>query len=81
MFNFALEILGDLWYNRICILYLSKGGRYGRPETEIILYNLGKFSQVIGDYEVINFTLKPKSKLYGFCAFLKYTAGDYYPEG
>ena len=53
----------------------------GRPETEIILYNLGKFSQVIGDYEVINFTLKPKSKLYGFCAFLKYTAGGYYPEG
>lgn len=53
----------------------------GRPETEIILYNLGKFSQVIGDYEVINFTLKPKSKIYGFCAFLKYTAGDYYPEG
>ena len=53
----------------------------GRPATEIILYNLGKFSQVIGDYEVINFTVKPKSKLYGFCAFLKYTAGGYYPEG
>lgn len=53
----------------------------GRRETEIILYNLGKFSQVIGDYEAINFTLKPKSKIYGFCAFLKYTAGDYYPEG
>lgn len=41
----------------------------GKPETEIILYNLGKFSQVIGDYEVINFTRKPKSKLHGFCAF------------
>lgn len=53
----------------------------GRPETEIILYNLGKFSQVIGDYEVINFTMKPKSKLYGFCSFLKYSAGNYYPEG
>lgn len=26
----------------------------GRPETEIILCNLGKFSQIIGDYEVIN---------------------------
>lgn len=51
------------------------------PEAEIILYNLGKFSQVIGDYEVINFTLKPRSKLNGFCAFLKYTASDYYPEG
>ena len=49
--------------------------------TEIILYNLGKFSQVIGDYEAINFTLKPKSKLHGFCSFLKYTANDYYPEG
>ncbi|MDE5885535.1 MAG: ATP-dependent helicase [Oscillospiraceae bacterium] len=53
----------------------------GRNETEIILYNLGKFSQVIGDYETINFTLKPKSKLAGFCAFLKYKAADYYPEG
>ncbi|HRR78475.1 MAG TPA: ATP-dependent DNA helicase, partial [Ruminococcus sp.] len=53
----------------------------GRSETEIILYNLGKFNQVIGDYEVINFTLKPKSKLHGFCSFLKYTAADYYPEG
>lgn len=53
----------------------------GRSETEIILYNLGKFSQVIGDYEVINYTLKPKSKLYGFCAFLKYSAGNHYPEG
>ncbi len=53
----------------------------GRPETEIILYNLGKFSQVIGDYEAINFTLNPQKKLNGFCAFLKYTAADYYPEG
>lgn len=53
----------------------------GRIETEIILYNLGKFSQVIGDYETINFTRKPKSKISGFCSFLKYTAIDYYPEG
>lgn len=53
----------------------------GRGETEIILYNLGKFSQVIADYEVINYTLKPKSKLTNFCSFLKYTATGYYPEG
>lgn len=53
----------------------------GRNKTEIILYNLGKFSQVIGDYEAINFTLKPKSKLSGFCSFLQYKAADYYPEG
>lgn len=53
----------------------------GRRETEIILYNLGKFSQVINDYEVINYTLNPRSKLQGFCSFLKYSAGSYYPEG
>ncbi len=53
----------------------------GRPQTEIILYNLGKFSQVIGDYEVINFTVNPRYKIRGFCSFLQYAAGDYYPEG
>ena len=53
----------------------------GRVETEIILYNLGKFSQVIADYEIINYTLKPRSKLMNFCSFLKYTAMGYYPEG
>ena len=34
----------------------------GKKSTELILYNLGKFSQVINDYETINYTLKPKSK-------------------
>ena len=52
-----------------------------RPATEIIMYNLGKFSQVIADYEVINYTLKPRTKLNNFCSFLKYTAAQYYPEG
>lgn len=52
-----------------------------RPETEIIMYNLGKFSQVIADYETINYTLKPRTKLNNFCSFLKYTAAQYYPEG
>ncbi len=53
----------------------------GKPETEILMYNLGKFSQVIADYEIINYTLKPKTKLNNFCSFLKYTATNYYPEG
>ncbi len=53
----------------------------GKPETEILMYNLGKFSQVIADYEIINYTLKPKTKLNNFCSFLKYTATKYYPEG
>lgn len=53
----------------------------GYPETEILMYNLGKFSQVIADFEVINYTLKPKTKLNSFCSFLKYTVSQYYPEG
>lgn len=35
----------------------------------------------IADYEVINYTLKPKTKLNNFCSFLYYTAAQYYPEG
>lgn len=53
----------------------------GSLQTEILLYNLGKFSQVIAGYEVINYTLKPKTKLNNFCSFLHYTAAQYYPEG
>ncbi len=51
------------------------------PDLEIILYNLGKFSQVIHDFESIYFKTPPESKLNSFCSFLNYTAGDYYPEG
>lgn len=53
----------------------------GRPETEIILYNLGKFSQVISDFETINYTLLPSKKIERFCKFLEYSAKDFYPEG
>ena len=35
----------------------------GKVETEILMYNLGKFSQVIADFEAINFTLKPRTKI------------------
>lgn len=49
--------------------------------SEIILYNLGKFSQVINDFETIYYTTIPDNKLSSFCNFLKYTADGYYPEG
>lgn len=50
-------------------------------KAEIILYNLGKFSQVIQDFETIHFATLPKNKLKNFCNFLQYTAAGYYPEG
>lgn len=50
-------------------------------KAEIILYNLGKFSQVINDFETIYYATLPKNKLRNFCGFLEYTAKGFYPEG
>lgn len=48
---------------------------------EVVFYNLGKFSQVISDYEQIHY-LTPAAELYAnFAKFLYYQAADYYPEG
>lgn len=49
--------------------------------AEIILYNLGKFSQVINDFETINYSSIPKNKLTNFINFLTFMAEDIYPEG
>lgn len=51
-------------------------------QAEIRMYNLGKFSQVIYDYEFINFSSStPNFHLFNFLNFVKYAAVDYYPEG
>jgi DNA helicase-2/ATP-dependent DNA helicase PcrA len=50
-------------------------------EGEIIYYNLGKFSQVISDYEQIHFHSEPREKHKSFYDFLVHQAHDYYPEG
>ena len=56
------------------------GGSH-RARGEIIYYNLGKFSQLISDYETINFNSDPGSLYQGFAGFLHHQAADYYPEG
>lgn len=48
---------------------------------EIVFYNLGKFSQVISDYETIHYQSKPVDKYASFADFLQYRAEDAYPEG
>ncbi|GAB4333760.1 MAG: hypothetical protein Kow0010_20480 [Dehalococcoidia bacterium] len=48
---------------------------------EIVFYNLGKFSQVISDFEQIHFQSDPKRKYDEFSRFLTHQAPDYYPEG
>ncbi|MCB1318018.1 MAG: ATP-dependent helicase, partial [Leptospiraceae bacterium] len=54
---------------------------HANARAEIVFYNLGQFSHVIGDYEQINFKSKPPLKLSFFMSFLRYAAEDYYPEG
>jgi len=53
----------------------------GSITGEIIYYNLGKFSQVISDFEQIHFNSAIKDLYEGFAKFLHYQASDYYPEG
>ena len=51
----------------------------GRGETA--LFNLGRFSEVITDWESIHFTDEAKSLYQGFVAFLYYDGDDAYSEG
>lgn len=48
---------------------------------EIVFYNLGKFSQLISDFETIHYRSKPKEKYKSFADFLQFKAEDAYPEG
>jgi len=54
----------------------------GKPERgEILFYNLGKFSQLISDFEAIHFLSKPVDKYETFANFLEHKADGAYPEG
>ena len=53
----------------------------GRERGEILFYNLGKFSQVISDFEAIHFHSEPQEKYETFASFLQYNAEGSYPEG
>lgn len=47
---------------------------------QLVFYQLGKFSQVISDYEQIYFTTEPKSKYEGFAKWLEHQAPGYYAD-
>src|SRR5207244_6216668 len=48
---------------------------------EVVFYNLGKFSQLISDFETIHYHWKPKEKYESFANFLESQAENAYPEG
>ena len=81
---------GDRWgtYN-IQRLYLEVLEALGiREETvpgdrvraELVFYQLGKFSQVISDFESIYFSTSPQTKYETFSKWLEFQAPDYYDE-
>jgi DNA helicase-2/ATP-dependent DNA helicase PcrA len=56
-------------------------GTHNHSRAEVAYYNLGKFSEVISDFEQINFQSDPKSKYESFAGFLQHQAPNIYPEG
>jgi DNA helicase-2/ATP-dependent DNA helicase PcrA len=70
---------------RVFLTFLEEAGvreeRVPDGCGEIVFYNLGKFSQLISDFEAIHFHSKPEEKYRSFADFLEYRAEDYYPEG
>lgn len=78
------KFYGDFCLQQVYHDFLRKISIADDPDNasaEIILYNLGKFSQVIDDFETIYYATLPKNKLANFCNFLKYSAENAYPEG
>ena len=57
------------------------GTEDGNDETERILYNLGKFSRVIADFELLYFKDSPSFKLKRFIRHMDEVAEGLYPEG
>ncbi len=54
---------------------------HGYSRAEVVYYNLGKFSEVISDFEQINFKSDPNRKYESFAGFLLYQAENLYPQG
>jgi DNA helicase-2/ATP-dependent DNA helicase PcrA len=76
---------GQYSIQRVFLAFLEQAGI--REELvpgdrgDVVFYNLGKFSQVISDFETIHFQSKPIEKYGSFADFLQHRAQDAYPEG
>ncbi|HVJ27651.1 MAG TPA: ATP-dependent DNA helicase [Vicinamibacterales bacterium] len=76
---------GQYSIQRVFLAFLEQSGvreeRVPDGRGEVVFYNLGKFSQVISDFEQIHFQSKPLEKYASFAAFLEHRAETAYPEG
>ncbi|WP_125775102.1 ATP-dependent helicase [Antribacter gilvus] len=81
---------GERWSNyNIQRVYLAALEAVGvREDTipgdpvrgELVFYQLGKFSQVISDFETIHFASSPEQKYRGFVDWLEHQAPGYYDD-
>ncbi|KAB2922172.1 MAG: ATP-dependent helicase [Bacteroidetes bacterium] len=76
---------GQYSIQRVFLNFLDQAGvreeRVPNGRGEVVFYNLGKFSQLISDFETIHYHSKPADKYASFADFLKYRVEEAYPEG
>lgn len=76
---------GQYSIQRVFLNFLEEAGvreeQIPDGRGEVVFFNLGKFSQVISDFEAIHFHSKPVEKYASFADFLEYRAEEAYPEG
>lgn len=75
------SIIQNVFLESISIMDIIVDEGIENNEEEKLYYNIGKFSQVIDDYESINFKVIPEKRFKEFCKFVSITAPEYYPEG
>lgn len=84
-FDNPTQRFGFYSIQRTFLNFLEEAGvreeRVPDDRGEVVFYNLGKFSQLISDFETIHYHSKPKEKYESFGNFLEFHAEDAYPEG
>ncbi len=79
--RFGTYNIQRLYLDALEALELRESSIPGDPARgELVMYILGKFSQVISDFEAINFLSNPVDKYATFVGFLTYQAPSYYEE-
>ncbi len=84
-FDNPTERFGFYSIQRTFTVFLDQAGvreeKIPSGRGEVVFYNLGKFSQLITDFETIHYHSKPKEKYKSFGDFLEHHAESAYPEG
>jgi DNA helicase II / ATP-dependent DNA helicase PcrA len=77
----AVYNIQRLYLNFLEALTVREDALPGDPtRRELVLYQLGKFSQAISDFEQIYFTTQPREKYKEFARWLERDAPDYYAD-